>query len=57
LGDVPRLAGLHPAYIARQLYAFQTGMNHSVSSALMKKVAAHLNEDDLVAITAYIAAQ
>ena len=57
LGDVPRLAGLHPAYIARQLYAFQTGTNHSVSSALMKKVVAHLNEDDLIAISAYIAGQ
>ena len=33
LGDVPRIAGLHPAYVARQLYAFQTGTNHSVSSA------------------------
>ena len=57
LGDVPRLAGLHPAYVARQLYAFQTGTNHSVSAALMKKVVAHLNEDDLVAIAAYVAAQ
>ena len=57
LGDVPRLAGLHPAYVARQLYAFQTGTNHSVSAVLMKKVVAHLNEDDLVAIAAYVAAQ
>jgi cytochrome c553 len=57
LGDVPRLAGLHPAYVARQLYAFQTGTNRSVSSALMKKVVAHLNEDDLIAISAYIAGQ
>jgi cytochrome c553 len=57
LGDVPRLAGLHPAYVARQLYAFQTGTNHSVSSALMKKVVANLNADDLIAISAYIAAQ
>jgi cytochrome c553 len=57
LGDVPRIAGLHPAYVARQLYAFQTGTNHSVSSALMKKVVVHLTADDMVAIAAYVAAQ
>ena len=57
LGDVPRIAGLHPAYVARQLYAFQTGANHSVSSALMKKVVANLTADDILAIAAYAAAQ
>jgi len=57
LGDVPRIAGLHPAYVARQLYAFQTGTNHSVSSALMKKVVANLTADDILAIAAYTAAQ
>ena len=57
LGDVPRIAGLHPAYVARQLYAFQTGTNHSVSSALMKKVVANLTPDDILAIAAYAAAQ
>jgi cytochrome c553 len=57
LGDVPRIAGLHPAYVARQLYAFQTGTNHSVSSALMKKVVANLNADDILAIAAYAATQ
>jgi cytochrome c553 len=57
LGDVPRIAGLHPAYVARQLYAFQTGTNHSVSSALMKKVVANLTANDILAIAAYTAAQ
>lgn len=57
IGDVPRIAGLHPAYVARQLYAFQTGTNHSVSSALMKKVVANLNADDILAIAAYAATQ
>ncbi len=57
LGDVPRIAGLHPAYVARQLYAFQTGTNHSVSSALMKKVVANLTPDDILAIAAYAATQ
>ena len=57
LADVPRLAGLHPLYIARQLYAFQTGTNHSVSAALMKKVVAKLTADDILDISAYLAAQ
>lgn len=57
LGDVPRIGGLHPAYVARQLYAFQTGANHSVSSALMKKVVANLTADDILAIAAYAATQ
>jgi cytochrome c553 len=57
LGDVPRLAGLHPAYVARQLYAFQTGTNHSVSSALMKRVVANLTADDILAIAAYVASK
>jgi cytochrome c553 len=57
LGGVPRIAGLHPAYVGRQLYAFQTGTNHSVSSALMKKVVANLTADDILAIAAYAAAQ
>jgi cytochrome c553 len=57
LGGVPRIAGLHPAYVARQLYAFQTGTNHSVSSALMKKVVANLTADDILAIAAYTASQ
>jgi cytochrome c553 len=57
LGNVPRIAGLHPAYVGRQLYAFQTGANHSVSSALMKKVVANLTADDILAIAAYTATQ
>jgi cytochrome c553 len=57
LAEVPRIAGLHPVYVARQLYAFQTGTNHSVSSALMKKVVANLTADDMLAIAAYLAAQ
>ena len=55
LGDVPRIAGLHPAYVARQLYAFQTGTNHGASAALMKKVVANLTADDILDISAYLA--
>lgn len=57
LGDVPRIAGLHPIYIARQLYNFQAGTSHGTSAALMKKVVVNLTEDDMLALAAYAAAQ
>jgi cytochrome c553 len=55
LGDVPRIAGLHPIYIVRQLSNFQTGASGGTAAALMKKVVANLNEDDMIAIAAYAA--
>jgi cytochrome c553 len=55
LGDVPRLAGVHPIYIVRQLFNFQTGANTSTAAALMKKVVENLTEDDMIAIAAYTA--
>ena len=55
LGDVPRLAGLHPIYIVRQLSNFQTGASAGTSAALMKKVVANLSEEDMLALAAYAA--
>ncbi len=55
LGDVPRLAGVHPIYIVRQLVNFQTGSNKSSAAALMKKVVEKLTDDDMIAIAAYTA--
>ena len=55
LGDVPRLAGVHPIYIVRQLYNFQTGANTSTAGAQMKKVAEKLTEEDMINIAAYTA--
>ncbi|MEO8255814.1 MAG: c-type cytochrome [Acidobacteriota bacterium] len=54
LGDVPRLAGLHPIYIARQLYLFKDGTRNGVDAQLMKKPAAKLTDDDILAISAYL---
>jgi cytochrome c553 len=54
IGDVPRLAGQHPAYIIRQLYYFQgEAYSGTTAGALMKKVAANLELDDLIALAAY----
>jgi cytochrome c553 len=55
LGDVPRLAGVHPIYIVRQLFDFQVGANTSTAGAQMKQVVEKLSEDDMIAIAAYAA--
>ena len=33
-GDVPRLANVHPIYLVRQLYNFQTGANNSAGGPI-----------------------
>jgi cytochrome c553 len=55
LGNVPRLAGLHPIYIARQLYLFKDGTRNGVDGQLMKKAVAQLTDEDIVALSAYLA--
>ena len=54
LGEVPRIAGLQPVYIARQLICMQNGTSAGTAAALMKKVVANLSEDDIIAISAYL---
>jgi cytochrome c553 len=55
LGNVPRLAGLHPIYIARQLYMFKDGSRNGIDAQLMKKPVAQLTDEDIVALSAYLA--
>lgn len=54
LGEVPRLAGQQPLYIARQLFDLQYGSSAGKQAALMKPVVANLSEDDIIAIAAYL---
>jgi cytochrome c553 len=54
LGEVPRLAGLQPLYIARQLFDLQYGSSAGKAAALMKRAVEHLSEDDIIAISAYL---
>lgn len=54
LGEVPRLAGLQPVYIARQLICMQNGSSAGTATALMKKVVANLSEDEIISISAYL---
>jgi cytochrome c553 len=53
--SIPRLAGMHPIYTARQLYWFKDGTRNGPDAALMKPWVASLNDDDIVAISAYLA--
>jgi cytochrome c553 len=55
MGDVPWLAGRSPLYMARQLFNFQAGARRGEAADLMKPVVAGLGEEDIVAITAYLA--
>ena len=57
LGEVPRIAGLHPIYIARQLYNFKSGASAGKMDELMKQVVVKLDDDDILNISAYVAAQ
>jgi cytochrome c553 len=54
LGEVPRIAGLQPVYIARQLICIQNGSSDGAAVAPMKKVVSNLSEDDVISISAYV---
>ena len=54
MADVPRLAGLQPVYVARQLICIQNGSSDGAALAPMKKVVANLSEDDIISISAYL---
>lgn len=50
-GQFPRLAGQHPAYLVKQLRAFQTGERKGGPMAAMSK---NLSEQDMKEISAYL---
>jgi cytochrome c553 len=54
LANIPRLAGMHSIYIARQLYLFKNEERNGLGAQLMKKPVAQLTDDDIVAISAYL---
>ena len=53
-GDVPRLAGVHPIYIARQLYRFRDGTRNGAGAALMKAAVDRLTDEDILNLSAYL---
>ena len=53
LGNVPRLAGVHPIYLARQLYLYRERTRRGPDAALMVKPAAQLTDEDIVNLSAF----
>lgn len=54
VGNVPRLAGVHPIYLARQLYRFRDGTRNGAEAALMKPSTERLTDTDIVDLSAYL---
>jgi cytochrome c553 len=54
LGDVPRIAGLQPIYIFRQMYSIQHWTRTGASVSLMNAPMMNLSGDDMIAIAAYV---
>jgi len=54
LANVPRIAGLHPIYIVRQLHLFKEGDRKGPDAALMNRPAAKLTDEDILNIAAYV---
>jgi cytochrome c553 len=52
--NVPRLAGIHPIYIARQLYRFRDGTRNGAEAALMKPAVDRLTDEDILNLSAYL---
>ena len=57
LGNVPGIAGRTASYTARQLYDFKAGTRSGTDAMLMKPVLARLDDEDILAITAYLASR
>src|SRR5215471_4781749 len=57
LGPLPSIAGRSPSYMFRQLYDFRHGGRTGEWSPLMVQVVATLDEQDLLAIVAYLASR
>jgi cytochrome c553 len=55
LGPVPGIAGRSASYVARQLYDMRVGDRNGVWTQLMTPVVARLDNDDILAIAAYLA--
>lgn len=52
--EVPRLAGLSPDYVLRQLQAFKSGDRRGAQAPQMKPAVENLTVADMIAISAYV---
>ena len=51
----PRIAGVHPIYLVRQLIHFKEGSRKGTNAALMAAPVANLSERDMIDLAAYAA--
>jgi cytochrome c553 len=56
-GVIPGIAGRSTSYVVRQLYDFKHGFRAGAFAVQMKAVVAKLDEEDMIAIAAYLATQ
>jgi cytochrome c553 len=56
-GVIPGIAGRSTSYVVRQLYGFKNGFRAGALAVQMKDVVAKLDEEDMLAIAAYLATQ
>jgi cytochrome c553 len=52
---VPRIAGVHPMYLARELVIFKDGTRAGANAKLMAPTVKNMTDEDIVAIAAYLA--
>jgi cytochrome c553 len=52
-GDIPRLAGVHPIYLVRQLYHFKEGTRKGPDAVQMLGAVGGLSEQDILDLAAY----
>jgi cytochrome c553 len=57
VSEVPPITGRSPMYIYRQLNDIKIGARNGLWTPLMKRVVAQLTDDDMIAISAYLASQ
>jgi cytochrome c553 len=57
LDNIPGIAGRSPSQMTRQLIDFRDGARNGPGAVLMKLPVAKLTDDDILAITAYLASQ
>lgn len=55
VGTVPGIAGRSPSYLFRQMFDMKSGRRHGKQVEFMKPVVMNLNNDDMLAISAYLA--
>src|SRR5438105_203943 len=53
-GEVPRLAGLQPLYVATPLFDMRYGSRAGKAAEPMKPVVANLTDDDIIAVSSYL---